>query len=112
MPAHYSIKLSDPDNNEELRLDYQMLRKSVLMVRSVDHKLRQQIIKMLIESPRLTVTEIYLKLRLEQSIASQHLAILRRSGIVVTKRTGKFVYYSLNRERLEAVSSMIKELAV
>lgn len=66
---------------------------------------------MLTESPKLTVSEIYLKLRIEQSIASQHLALLRRSGVVQTKRSGKFIYYTLNQERLEEISQLIKELA-
>jgi len=65
---------------------------------------------MLEETPRLTVTEIYIKLRIEQSIASQHLAILRRSGVVISKRTGKFIYYSLNKERLVEIGNLIKEL--
>lgn len=34
----------------------------------------------------ISVTEIYVKLRLEQSVASQHLAILRRAGVVQTDR--------------------------
>ena len=78
--------------------------------RSLSLKLRQQIIKMLEETPRLTVTEIYIKLRIEQSIASQHLSILRRSGVVISKRTGKFIYYSLNKERLVEIGNLIKEL--
>ncbi len=110
MPAINSIKLT-PDKGAEIKVEYNTLRRTVLVIRSVDHKLRQQIIKMLEESPRLTVTEIYIKLRIEQSIASQHLSILRRSGVVVSKRTGKFIYYSLNHERLAEIGNLIKELA-
>ena len=43
----------------------------------------------------MTVTDIYVKLRLEQSVASQHLAILRKAGVVQTERDGKFIFYSL-----------------
>lgn len=111
MPAIHAIKLINSDVNGEIKLDYNNLKKTVLVIRSVDHKLRQQIIKMLTESPRLTVSEIYLKLRIEQSIASQHLALLRRSGVVNTKRSGKFIYYTLNTERLKEISELIKELA-
>ena len=111
MPAIHTIKLTNSETYGEMKLDYNSLRRTVLIIRSVDHKLRQQIIKMLTESARLTVTEIYNKLKLEQSIASQHLAILRRSGIVITKRSGKFIYYTLNKERLQEISSLIKELA-
>ena len=59
----------------------------------------------------MTVTDIYVKLRLEQSVASQHLAILRRAGVVVTQRQGKYIYYSLNKDRLEQISGLIEELA-
>ena len=109
MPAINSIKLTS-DNGGVIKLQHNTLRRTVLVIRSVDHKLRQQIIKMLEETPRLTVTEIYIKLRIEQSIASQHLSILRRSGVVISKRTGKFIYYSLNKERLVEIGNLIKEL--
>ena len=64
----------------EIQLDYAELRKAVLVLRAVNHKLRQKMVDLLEENGKMTVTEIYIKLRLEQSVASQHLAILRRSG--------------------------------
>jgi DNA-binding transcriptional ArsR family regulator len=56
------------------------------------------------------VTEIYVKLRLEQSVASQHLAILRRSNIVKTTREGKFIWYTVNHERLQDVNEFVTQL--
>lgn len=109
MPAINSIKLS-PANGVEIKIDHNSVRRTVLVIRSVDHKTRQQIIKMLEESPRLTVTEIYIKLRIEQSIVSQHLSILKKSGIVLAKRNGKFIYYSLNKGRLAEIEIFIKKL--
>jgi DNA-binding transcriptional ArsR family regulator len=58
----------------------------------------------------MTVTEIYVKLRLEQSVASQHLAILRRAGIVVTVREGKFIFYTVDYNRLEQVNQFVEQL--
>jgi DNA-binding transcriptional ArsR family regulator len=58
------------------------------------------------EHQKMTVTEIYVKLRLEQSVASQHLAILRRAGIVSTSRDGKFIFYSVNYNRLAEVGAI------
>ncbi|MBK6610792.1 MAG: helix-turn-helix transcriptional regulator [Sphingobacteriales bacterium] len=92
-------------------LDYSQLRKAVLVLRAVNHKLRQSIVQLLEESEKLTVTEIYVKLRLEQSVASQHLAILRRAGVVVTERDGKYIYYTLNHDRINEISGLIEELA-
>ncbi|MDX1479573.1 MAG: metalloregulator ArsR/SmtB family transcription factor [Saprospiraceae bacterium] len=96
---------------QDIQLDYSDLRKAVLVLRAVNHKLRQRIIDLLEENDSMTVTDIYIKLRLEQSVASQHLAILRRAGVVLTERQGKFIYYSLDKERLAQISRLVEELA-
>lgn len=95
----------------DIELDYAELRKAVLVLRAVNHKLRQNIIDLLEETDSLTVTDIYIKLRLEQSVASQHLAILRRAGVVITDRNGKFIYYSIDKERISQISRLVEELA-
>src|SRR6056297_221861 len=97
--------------DEDIQLDYSELRKAVLVLRAVNHKLRQRIIDLLEESESMTVTDIYIKLRLEQSVASQHLAILRRAGVVNTDRDGKFIYYSIDNERLAQISRLVEDLA-
>ncbi len=97
--------------NRSVELDYSELRRAVLVLRAVNHKLRQSIVDLLEENDRMTVTEIYIKLRLEQSVASQHLAILRKAGVVITERQGKFIYYGLNKDRLAQISRLIEELA-
>lgn len=94
-----------------VQLDYAELRKAVLVLRAVNHKLRQRIIDLLEEGDALTVTDIYIKLRLEQSVASQHLAILRRAGVVKTDREGKYIYYSLDNNRLEQIGKLVEDLA-
>jgi len=95
----------------DIQLDYAELRKAVLVLRAVNHKLRQRIIDLLEEHETMTVTDIYIKLRLEQSVASQHLAILRRAGVVNTERQGKYIHYSLNKDRIEQISQLVEELA-
>jgi DNA-binding transcriptional ArsR family regulator len=97
-------------NNGKVKIDYLRSKKAALILRAVNHKLRQQMIKLLDDNKKMTVTELYVKLRLEQSVASQHLAILRRAGIVTTVRDGKFIYYSANYARLADVSKFTEEL--
>lgn len=98
--------------SESLRfIDYTDLRKAVLVLRALNHKLRQKMLDLIEENERMTVTEIYVKLRMEQSVASQHLAILRRAGVVRTERDGKFIFYSLDKERLRQISELAGELA-
>lgn len=104
-----SVVVKKGDAN--LPLDYGNLRKAVLVLRAVNHKLRQKIIDLLETNDTMTVTDIYIKLRLEQSVASQHLAILRRAGVVITERQGKFIYYSLDRDRLSQIAVLVEDLA-
>lgn len=96
--------------NAELKIDVLQLKKAALILRAVNHKLRQQILKLVHQNGKMTVTEIYVKLRLEQSVASQHLAILRKAGYVNTARDGKFIYYSVNYERLSQVHNFVSDL--
>jgi DNA-binding transcriptional ArsR family regulator len=95
---------------QQIKVDYLRTKKAALILRAVNHKLRQQMIKLIDDKKRITVTELYVKLRLEQSVASQHLAILRRAGIVITERDGKFIHYSVNYERVGEVVKFVDDL--
>jgi len=97
-------------NTEDVKIDLVTLKKSVLVLRAINHNLRQQIIKLLDQEKKMTVTEIYVKLRLEQSVASQHLALLRRAGIVTTEREGKFIYYIIDKSRLAEIAVLLDDL--
>lgn len=96
---------------EEININYENLRSAVLVLRAINHELRRSIISLLEEEERMTVTEMYIKLRIEQSVASQHLAILRKAGIVEPFREGKFIYYSLEKERLSQIAQLVADLA-
>ena len=108
---NYSMTVNAPsDNGNFLKVDLMNVKKAAMILRAVNHKLRQQILKLIDEHGRMTVTEIYVKLRLEQSVASQHLAILRKAGFVKTDRDGKFIYYSVYHERLEELNRFVDQL--
>ena len=93
----------------ELKIDVIQLKKAALVLRAVNHKLRQQMLKLLHQSGQMTVTQIYVKLRLEQSVASQHLAILRHAGFVNTRRDGQSIYYSVNLDRIDQIQQKASE---
>ena len=108
---NYALTLNAAsENGAELKVDLLNIKKAALVLRAVNHKLRQQILKQIDEQGRMTVTELYVKLRLEQSVASQHLAILRKAGFVTTDRDGKFIYYSVNANRIQEVNQFVDEL--
>lgn len=101
---------SDKEITHSSKVNYLDIKKTASIIRAVNHKLRQSVIKLLEENTQLTVTEIYVKLRIEQSVASQHLAILRRANFLKTERKGKKIFYSLNNEYLDHVNKFIANL--
>ena len=93
-----------------IKVDYYNVKKAALILRALNHKLRQQLLKLIDEEKKITVTEIYVRLRLEQSVASQHLAILRKAGIVNTERDGKFIYYLINHKRIDELTKLVNDM--
>ena len=105
-----SILKKKETDSAELKIDYHSVKKAALILRSINHKLRQQIVQLINENGQMTITEIYIKLRLEQSVASQHLAILRKTQIVRTTREGKFIHYSINHDRLTEIDKFVADM--
>jgi DNA-binding transcriptional ArsR family regulator len=97
--------------NNPQKIENNTLKKAVMTLRAINHPLRKQIMNMLEENSKLTVSEIFVKLRLEQSVVSQHLAILRKAGVLDNERDGKFIYYKLNNIRIKEISNIVNELA-
>ena len=107
----YTLPIHDPSNTTEtITLDLLLLKKTSVILRALNHKLRQQILQLIDQKGKVTVTEIYIHLRVEQSVASQHLAILRKAGFVNTTREGKFIYYSINMDRMRALTELMDQL--
>jgi DNA-binding transcriptional ArsR family regulator len=107
---HPLTSLTLNNGKATVKINFLQTKKAAMILRALNHKLRQQMLKLLDENKKMTVTELYVKLRLEQSVASQHLAILRRAGIVSTIRNGKFIFYSPNYARIAEVMKYSADL--
>ncbi|MEO6550913.1 MAG: metalloregulator ArsR/SmtB family transcription factor [Ferruginibacter sp.] len=105
-----NLSVQSPPKISTIKIDYYNVKKAALILRALNHKLRQQLLKLIEEEKKITVTEIYVRLKLEQSVASQHLAILRKAGIVTTQRDGKFIFYIINHKRIDEISEFVNEL--
>lgn len=101
---------SEKMNVQSALPDAHLVRKTALLFRALNHPLRQKILSLLLEKKKMTVTELYELLFLEQSVVSQHLAILRRTGFVKTKKEGKYVWYMLQEDRLNQIHQVLKIL--
>ena len=92
-------------NNEKLQISSEILR-------ALAHPRRMRILEFIDKHKTINVNKIYNTLKLEQSITSPHLRILRLAGIVLTSREGKFIHYSIDYSKvanvLKSVDSFLK----
>ena len=91
-------------------MDAVQVSKASLVLRAINHPLRQKMLRYIHQREGANVTDIYIKLRLEQSVTSQHLAILRKAGFVNTNRDGKQIYYSINYDKLNQVQELSRQI--
>ncbi len=90
-------------------LDLQKLEMAASKLRAIAHPMRIAIIELLSENKKLTVTQIYEHLNIEQASASHHLNILKNKGLLESKRNGKMIYYSLKLQVLSNVIDCINQ---
>ncbi len=57
----------------------------------------------------LTVGDLNQKIELSQSALSQHLAKLRESEIVATRRESQTIYYRISNEKIESLLKVLQE---
>jgi len=91
----------------KLVLDITKLEMTASKLRAIAHPMRIAIIDLLNEKQKLSVTEIYSKLDIEQASASHHLNILKNKGVLVSKREGKKIFYSLKSVTLSEIIECI-----
>jgi DNA-binding transcriptional ArsR family regulator len=89
------------------QLDMLLFKKARRVLKSIEHPLRLKILRLIHIKREMNVTDIYKKLRLEQSVVSQHLKWLRDARVVTTKRDGKQICYSVNYERPTEINGII-----
>lgn len=86
------------------------ITESAALMRAIAHPLRMKLIEFIDAHPDVNVNVIYNTLKLEQSITSQHLRILREAELVHTTREGKYIRYRVNYPKMEALNRAIQQL--
>lgn len=84
-------------------IDAEKLNNSLTFLRAITHPIRISILSFIDKNRIVNVNKIYNKLKLDQSITSQHLRILRDSNLVHTRRDGKFIFYSVNYDKIDGI---------
>lgn len=106
-----ALTLTKENGKDQVRLEFNKLKKAALALRALDHPIRKKMVSLVEAKKKLSVTELHKKLKLEQSVASQHLAVLRRAGILSAKREGKFICYAVNPKRMAEIAILIDALS-
>ncbi len=79
------------------------------LLKALGNEQRLLILCNLLEGP-LSVGELNQKLDLSQSALSQHLALLRESGMVDTRREAQTIYYSLPDGPVVRVMALLQDI--
>ncbi len=88
-------------HNEKLRVSSELMR-------ALAHPLRLRILAFIDRHGTINVNKIYGALKIEQSITSQHLRILRNAGVLRAERDGKFIHYTIDYHIVSRVAKAIK----
>ena len=87
-------------------------RELKLLCRALGDVMRLRIIRRLADDGEVSVSDLADGLIISQPLASWHLRILRRAGIIGTRKDGRQVYCSLDRARVhefrEAVDALVQ----
>lgn len=90
-----------------LEINIDKLEMAASKLRAISHPMRIAIIDLLADGNRLSVTEIYEALGIEQATASHHLNILKNKNVLLSKREGKKIYYNLRNMTLTEILECI-----
>ena len=94
--------------NTQVVINPEKLEAASELLRALAHPLRLQIVEFIDQNDAINVNKIYNTLKLEQSITSQHLRVLRTTDLVSTEREGKFIHYRVDYDKIDQTVKAIR----
>ena len=91
-----------------LNLNSEELQTAASMMKVLGHPIRISIIELLDDASKMSVTEIFKALKIEQAIASHHLNTLKNKRVLTSERVGKNTYYSVSNPSLISAVNNIR----
>jgi ArsR family transcriptional regulator, zinc-responsive transcriptional repressor len=89
------------------KLNQKLVEENVSKMKVLAHPVRYSIIAILAINKKMTVTEIYKELGLHQAAMSNHLKLLHTNHMVVSRKSGKNIYYSINKKTFEKMGKVL-----
>lgn len=88
--------------------DTKLLKDGTVVLRALAHPTRIAMLNFICENQETQVQQIHTTLKLDQSLTSQHLKVLRDANLVQTRRSGKKIFYSVDIAKLKKLLKCIK----
>ena len=90
-----------------LQTDFELLEKKSELLKTLGHPIRLAIVELLSAKKKLTVTELYSTLEIDQPVASHHLRIMKRGGILLSSKDGKNTYYAISDTSIKKIFKLL-----
>ncbi|MDQ6723784.1 MAG: metalloregulator ArsR/SmtB family transcription factor [Thermoproteota archaeon] len=103
-----SSKDDKKKNSVKELINFDDVKKAAIVLKALNNPIRKKLINYLLKNEPTTVSNLVFNLRVEQTIISQHLNILRKAKIVTFLKKGKNVYYFLNKTRIEEIQKSLE----
>jgi DNA-binding transcriptional ArsR family regulator len=79
-------------------------------LRALAHPARMELMAHIAARGPLCVCHLNDDLQYSQPVISKHLSVLRRAGLVESRREGRWVYYSVDEDVLDAARGFLEDL--
>lgn len=83
----------------------------IVMLKAISDKTRLETIELLAQDNELCACKILEKFAITQPTLSHHMKILEKSGLVTTKKVGKWIHYILNKKSFKELEKLFKKLS-
>jgi ArsR family transcriptional regulator len=100
-------KPADQVHNPQ-KIDWEIYQLQAGFCKALSHPTRLAIIQHLKKGP-CSVTELASIIGVKQANLSQHLAMLRDTGVLITKRSGLNILYSIADQRIITACTLVRE---
>ena len=88
-------------------LDPRKLEDAASKFRAISHPMRIAIIQILENEKELNVTQIHVRLEIDQAATSHHLNILKSKGVLDSRRIGKNTFYKLRPNIINSIKDCL-----
>lgn len=79
-------------------------------LKSVASESRMKILLLFIDGQERTVNQISAQVELEQSTTSEHLALMKRAGLLLSQKSGKEVYYRPDKDKMVQLLNALNQV--